>query len=343
MLAATSRGTFLKAEFTWIIRDTFKWPVNGESLNSPLFYPENDERKKWTLKIKRASGWDIGTLSLFLCLSECPTEEPKVTTRFSITVSDEKKGNILYNGKFSPISFTVDNGNVSSHKGFPIGYRKDYLNIPSVLIRVSIKYEIGQLMEERTTPISSPASPVVSETYYQDCWRSDFENLFTSKTGSDISFIIDGQETKAHKLILSARSPVFSAMFNSEMKEKILDRIDFSDISLNIFNALLRFIYTDRVQLTDSNVEPLLAAADKYLLSSLKSRCEEFLINHLTTVNCIEMMTLADLYNALRLKKVTQELFSSRHTEIRKTEGWKALKKSRPDVASNIVELLLDL
>ncbi len=39
-------------------------------------------------------------------------------------------------------------------------------------------------------------------------------------------------------------------------------------------------------------------------------------------------LILADLHNAMFLKMMTQVLFCSRHTEIRKTEKWKAMKKS---------------
>ena len=183
----------------------------------------------------------------------------------------------------------------------------------------------------------------VSETNRKSNWSADFENLFTSQTGSDVCFIIAGQEIKAHKIILSARSPVFAAMFNSDMKEKSMDRIDIKDIDADIFNALLRFIYTDRVELTETNVGALLAVANQYLLPFLKSNCEEFIVQRLSTENCVEMLTLADLHNAMQLKRMATKYFRSRQAIVRKTEGWKNLKKSRLDVACDIMENLLDL
>ncbi len=103
------------------------------------------------------------------------------------------------------------------------------------------------------------------------------EKLFSSKSGSDVTFIIAGQEIKAHKSILSVKSPVFAAMFKPGIQEEITGRIDIpAGISPDIFNELLRFIYTGRVQFTKSNAEPLLAASDQYSISSLKSKCEKF-------------------------------------------------------------------
>lgn len=344
MSAATTRGTILKAEFTWIIRDTFKWPEkNGENLTSPLFHAVNDQEVKWTLKIQK-DPWHSEELALFLCLSESPASEPTVTARFSSIVSDDQEGKLLCERKSGsiPLSYCKTSGVSRRNQRMLMGDRYQYLRIPSVSIRVIIEYEKGQLVQT-TTAISREATPEVSGVYYPNCWRADFENLFTSQTGSDICFNVQGQEIKAHKTILSARSPVFSAMFNSNMKEKGLERVDLPEISPDIFNALLRFIYTDRVQLTEANVEAILAVANQYLLPSLKSKCEEFIIKQLTTDNCIEMLTLADLHNAQNLKKMTQELFRSRHTEIRKTETWTALKISHPDIACNVMEQLLDL
>ena len=120
-----------------------------------------------------------------------------------------------------------------------------------------------------------------------------------------------------------------------------MDRIDIPDIAPETFNALLRFIYTDQVKLTETNAEPLLAVANQYLLPLLKSNCEEFIINNLTIENCIEMFMLADLHNAPNLKRTAAELFHSHRNEIRKTKSWKTLKISHPDVACDVLENLV--
>ncbi len=64
-------------------------------------------------------------------------------------------------------------------------------------------------------------------------------------------------------------------------------------ISPHIFTELLRSIYTDRVQLTQGNVEPLLVASDQCIIPSLKSKCKKFFIKLVSTENCVEMLALA--------------------------------------------------
>jgi len=215
------------------------------------------------------------------------------------------------------------------------------LKIPSVLIRVIMEYEKETITTSYPDEALSLASTSQGTSSPKSSWSTDFENLFTSHSNSDICFIVADQEIKAHKAILSARSPVFAAMFDSDMKEKDMDRIDIPDIAPDIFNEFLRFIYTDQVKLTEGNVEPLLAASDKYLLVTLKCKCEEFIIKRLTIENCIELLTLADRHNAPHLKRMATEFFRSRRNEIWKTESWITMKTSHPDDAFDVVERFL--
>jgi speckle-type POZ protein len=53
----------------------------------------------------------------------------------------------------------------------------------------------------------------------------------------------------------------------------------------------------------------LLAAADKYLLEDLKSRCETHLIRQMSAENCLELLSLAIHHPVEHLKKCAVEYF----------------------------------
>ena len=80
------------------------------------------------------------------------------------------------------------------------------------------------------------------------------------------------REFECHKAILSARSPVFCAMFEHRMEETRQNRVEISDLDPETVSEVLRFIYTGQ---TPSNLEGmalnLLIAADKV--------CNSFIIN----------------------------------------------------------------
>jgi len=169
----------------------------------------------------------------------------------------------------------------------------------------------------------------------------NLEQFFTNRSDTDVCFVIDGREIKAHKQILSARSPVFAAMLKSGMKESVSNRVEIDDIAPDIFEALLQFIYTDRVDLTNIDPKDLLAAANKYLLPLLKFECQKFLTERIKKENCVELLALADLHNAVHLKKSTANFVRLNRAEILQTEEWKNLRQSRPYLALDTIEGLI--
>lgn len=56
---------------------------------------------------------------------------------------------------------------------------------------------------------------------------------------------VDDEELAAHRIILMARSPVFHALLNSEMREGVEGVVTIEDVRGPVFRALLHFVYTD--------------------------------------------------------------------------------------------------
>ena len=91
----------------------------------------------------------------------------------------------------------------------------------------------------------------------------DFETLLAGGKFADVTLVVEGQELKAHKAILAARSPIFAEMFaNDEQKSRVI--ID--DVSLEVFKELLYYIYTAKTDAYRQFAAELLAAADKVKL-----------------------------------------------------------------------------
>ena len=58
----------------------------------------------------------------------------------------------------------------------------------------------------------------------------NFEKLFESMEHSDVTFNVRGKQFQAHKNILTARSPVFAAMFQHQSAENMTGIVDVPDI-----------------------------------------------------------------------------------------------------------------
>lgn len=192
-----------------------------------------------------------------------------------------------------------------------------------------------------------------------ECQLSDdLGNLWECSRFTDCSLYVGGQEFKAHKSILAARSPVFNAMFEHEMEESKKNRVDISDVDPDVFKEMMGFIYTGKAPNLEKMADNLLAAADKYALERLKVMCEEALCNSLSVENVADTLILADLHSAEQLKaqaidfinrcSVLRQLgckdgknWNSNHaTDIMETAGWKSMIQSHPHLVAEAFRAL---
>ncbi|EXX55224.1 hypothetical protein GLOIN_2v1691770 [Rhizophagus irregularis DAOM 181602=DAOM 197198] len=161
---------------------------------------------------------------------------------------------------------------------------------------------------------------------------NDYEKLFETEVGYDV-IIYAGEEQNvkeihAHSNILSIRSQYFRSAFSNEWAEKKDRKFIFKkpNISPQLFNIILRFIYCGNIELKDlqgPDVLKLLIAVDELNIHPLVSHIQEFLIEHQTEflyknpTGILETVyqheTFTDLWNFC-LEKICEEpkaLFSS--------------------------------
>ncbi|XP_020042350.1 speckle-type POZ protein-like isoform X4 [Castor canadensis] len=186
----------------------------------------------------------------------------------------------------------------------------------------------------------------------------DLGNLWENTRFTDCSFFVRGQEFKAHKSVLAARSPVFNAMFEHEMEESKKNRVEINDLDPEVFKEMMRFVYTGKAPNLDKMADNLLAAADKYALERLKVMCEEALCSNLSVENVADTLVLADLHSAEQLKaqaidfinrcSVLRQLGckdgknwnSNQATDIMETSGWKSMIQSHPHLVAEAFRAL---
>ena len=124
---------------------------------------------------------------------------------------------------------------------------------------------------------------------------SDVSLVVRSSTGEDASKK-NKMAIPAHKLVLSICSPVFFAMFCGQMAEKS-DSVDLPDCEYEGVLEMLRYMYSEEAQLSESNVMQVLYAAKKYILPSLAEECIEFLRKNLNSENVFSVMSHAQQYD----------------------------------------------
>ena len=116
--------------------------------------------------------------------------------------------------------------------------------------------------------------------------------IFNTEILSDVKFVVpvstgESESKKvipAHKFVLAISSPVFFAMFYGQMAETT-DSIELPDCEYESLLELFRYLYSDEVKLSGSNVMQVLYLANKYMVPFLAKKCNEYLRDNLKTSN----------------------------------------------------------
>ena len=172
---------------------------------------------------------------------------------------------------------------------------------------------------------------------------NDLENLFAEKNFSDLEITCDEEVFHCHQNILSARCPVFMAMFQSDMIEKHSKKVIISDVKKTVFSEMLRFIYTGRFSSDDSLKElarDLLVAANKYQLDLLKRLCEDELGSTLEESNCLELFVFGDIHQATTLKMAALESVLMNLPSLSNTDVYKDFNRQYPDLAFEVTRAM---
>ncbi|KAH0816111.1 hypothetical protein MTP99_017171 [Tenebrio molitor] len=126
----------------------------------------------------------------------------------------------------------------------------------------------------------------------------------------DVALIIEGQNFKAHKAVLSACSDYFRAMFTNNMLESRQDEICLNGITAAGFHQILEYAYTSRIMLNLSNVQDVLEAASHIQMEPVIQACSKFLLSQIDIDNCIDIATIAEIYSLEKLRLMVYRYMS---------------------------------
>ncbi|MCJ8731020.1 hypothetical protein PDJAM_G00191260 [Pangasius djambal] len=118
--------------------------------------------------------------------------------------------------------------------------------------------------------------------------------MFNNEHMADVHFIVGppgaAQKVPAHKYVLAVGSSVFSAMFYGDLAEGDSE-IQIPDVEPAAFLILLKYLYSDEIELSSETVVGTLYAAKKYLVSALVSACARFLESRLEAGNAFALLS----------------------------------------------------
>jgi len=166
----------------------------------------------------------------------------------------------------------------------------------------------------------------------------DMERLLDTSTLTDVIIKCDNKIIECHKAILSARSSVFRAMFQHDMRENKSNEIIIPDLDFGTVKDMVRYIYSGRLTDLAEKSDLLLSAADKYDIKDLKDICCQCLSANLSVDQVVDVLVLSDLHKATELKNTAIQFLLQHKEEVFAQPDWKSKLKGHPDLLLEVLE-----
>ena len=178
---------------------------------------------------------------------------------------------------------------------------------------------------------------VVEENWQSKCsaiaQRTTF--VFNTELLSDVKFVVPASAGKseskkvipAHKFVLAISSPVFYAMFYGQMAETT-DSIELPDCEYESLLEMFRYLYSDKVNLSGSNVMQVLYLANKYMVPSLAEKCTKYLRRNLQASNVFCILPQAQKFQDKDLEDRCWKVIEKQTEEAVKSDEFVTVERS---------------
>ena len=186
--------------------------------------------------------------------------------------------------------------------------------------------------------LSSPIDD--SYIYRQDDISSiafpSFDELRTQRKLLDIDLLVDGKRISAHRVVLAATIPFFSAMFTHDMRESSLHEIAISAENIDgpAFESLIDFAYTGIIRITACSVQSILVSASFLGLQKVCDACSEFLKVRLQPNNVLGIKSFAESLSCPNLVTAAKKFIEKFFETVSKSDEF--LQLSSEDVVDII-------
>uniref|UniRef100_A0A1A9UDS7 BTB domain-containing protein n=1 Tax=Glossina austeni TaxID=7395 RepID=A0A1A9UDS7_GLOAU len=106
------------------------------------------------------------------------------------------------------------------------------------------------------------------------------------------------------------------------MKEKAQGTAELIDIDASSVKAVVEYIYSGSIQITESNALPLLTTADLLQIDWVKEQCCELLKQVLKPENCFSLQRYADIHSCDDLHNHCHKYILENFQQLTNTEEW---------------------
>lgn len=133
---------------------------------------------------------------------------------------------------------------------------------------------------------------------------------------TDCVLEVENELFHVHKVVLSAASPYFKAMFTGGLKESEMSRVKLQGVCPTSMARIIAFMYTGKIRVTEVTVCQLLPAATMFQVPNVVDACCAFLERQLDPSNAIGIANFAEQHGCHGLKQKANQFIERQFTQI---------------------------
>jgi hypothetical protein len=172
------------------------------------------------------------------------------------------------------------------------------------------------------------------------------EKLYAEKEFVDVKILCNGKTFKCHKIVLSCQSEVFKTMIkNKSLTEKKtgIMKIEENDISSDVMDQLLYFLYHEKVKNAKMIDTDLLLAADKYNIQGLLDECCKYFESKLSLQNALDILVLAETTNQKNLFDTASRFVGKNLGNLEKSSPYQEMVNENPKMFTRVFSKMLEV
>uniref|UniRef100_A0A3Q3S524 Kelch-like family member 29 n=1 Tax=Mastacembelus armatus TaxID=205130 RepID=A0A3Q3S524_9TELE len=142
-----------------------------------------------------------------------------------------------------------------------------------------------------------------------------------AKEFTDLKIIVEGKEFEVHQNVLASCSLYFKDLvkrfaFDFSNSPLSMLELNMSNISADVLELLLEFVYTGSLVIDSANAKTLLEAANKFQFNTFCKVCVSFLEKQLTAANCLGVLAMAEAMSCTELHNMAKAFALQNFPEV---------------------------
>ncbi|KAF7670009.1 hypothetical protein LDENG_00090190 [Lucifuga dentata] len=147
--------------------------------------------------------------------------------------------------------------------------------------------------------------------------QDGLKELLNENKFVDCTLKVGDRSLPCHRLIIAACSPYFREIFFTEDGKEVENtkEVVLEDVNPSILDMIIQYLYSAEIDLTDDNVQDIIAVSNRFQIPSVFTVCVNYLQNKISPSNCMAIFRMGLVLGCPRLAMAARNYIAD-HFEL---------------------------